>query len=99
MFSSLSAFRLRETASAFGKITYTETEFVVLRSNTLKPVTQYYIVPADWELEVPTAQIEPLAHVNITVEGKIILKTWQPEIFKCDKNKQSFLTKFQALLH
>lgn len=99
MFTSLSAYRLRETASILTKMTSEGTEFVVLRSKVLRPVAQYYIVPADWECESPTAQIEPLAHVNVTMTGKTILKTWQPEIFRFDKTKQSFLKEFQTLLH
>jgi len=99
MFTSLSAYRLRETSSVLAKISSAGREFVVLRSKTLKPVTQYYIVSADWKRKALTAQIEPLAHVNVTKTGKTILKTWQPEKFEFERTKQSFLQEFQSLLH
>lgn len=99
MFTGLSAYRLRESAYLFKKISSAGKEFVVLRSKTLKPVTQYYIVSADWESESLTAQIEPLAHVNVTRTGRTILKTWQPEIFKFDKTEQCFLKEFKSLLY
>jgi len=99
MFTSLSAYRLRETASKLRRFTSAGTDFVVLRSKTLAPVDQYYIVRADWEDEPTTAQIEPLAHVNVTATGKTIFKTWQPEMFKLKESKQSFMQDLKDIFH
>jgi len=99
MLTSLSQCRLRETASLLKSFSTSGKEFSVLRSNTTSPIAQYYIVSADWESYPPTMRIEPLAHLNVTRSGKVILQTWQPEFFEVNSNEQHFLSEFKKLTH
>lgn len=99
MVSSLSAYRLRETASLFTSLTSFGDKFVVLRSKTTMPVAQFYIVPSDWATKSRNAQIEPLAHINVTSSGKKIFKTWQPELFNIKASKEVFIETFVPNLH
>jgi hypothetical protein len=90
---SLSAYRLKEKAQFVAG--YSD-DFVILKSKTSLPVTQYYIVPSDWSL---LARTQPLAHVNVTTAGEVRVKTFQPELFNLSLSLESFETQLNTLIH
>lgn len=91
--SSLSAYRLKETAQIIAGFA---DDFVVLKSKSTLPVTQYYVVPSNWH---KMARTQPLAHVNVTDKGKIILKVFQPDLFDLSLDSDQFKTQINTLLH
>ncbi|WP_063661575.1 hypothetical protein [Aliivibrio fischeri] len=94
MFTSLSQYRLRETAEHLINIKAAGSQFAVLKSKNNTVVTQYYIVSSEWAEMSSKVQIEPLAQVNVRA-GKVFFVSWQPELFKMKESKQEFLAFFQ----
>ena len=73
MLTSLSKHRILKTSERLGT-------FEVYKSKNCKVVTQYYIVPSDWEQEA--TRVEPLAHINKLKDGSLKYIVWQPERFQ-----------------
>lgn len=94
MFTSLSQYRLRETAEHLINIKAAGSQFAILKSKNNAVVTQYYIVCSEWAEMSSKVQIEPLAQVNVRA-GKVFIVSWQPELFKIKESKQEFLASFK----